>query len=177
MTTAPTQNEPQHPSARPAPPGPVPPKKKSHKLRWTLLALLGGIVGIIIAVSAGGGGTATTATPNAPTTNQSPGASKGIGSQDASGDVKLGSYTTDAIKVGHVGVTVTNHSSKRSDYMITVALESADGHTQYDTADVYVQNLEPGQTSSQDGIFTNTSTNPPANTKLVLKSVERTASF
>jgi hypothetical protein len=175
MTTAPTQNDPQHPSAPPAPPGPVPPKKKSHKLRWTLIGLTGGVIGIvIIVVSAAGGGTATT---NTPTTNQSPGVSRGIGSQDASGDIKLGSYTTDAIKVGHVQVTVTNHSSKRSDYMITVALESADGHTQYDTADVYAQNLEPGQTTSQDGIFASTSTNPPATAKLVLKSVERTASL
>jgi hypothetical protein len=177
MTTTPTQNDPQHPSAPPPPPGPVPPKKKSHKLRWTLLGLTGGIVAIIAIVSAAGGGTAKTTTPNTPTNNQSPGVSRGIGSQDATGDVKLGRYNTDVIKVGHVGVTVTNHSSKRSDYMITVALESADGHTQYDTADVYVQNLEPGQTTSQDGIFTNTSTNPPATAKLVLKSVERTASL
>jgi hypothetical protein len=176
MTTAPTQNEPQHPSARPAPPGPVPPKKKSHKLRWTLLGL-GGIVAIIAIATAAAGGAAKTTTPSTPTNNQSPGVSRGIGSQDATGDVKLGSYTTDVIKVGHVGVTVTNHSSKRSDYMITVALESADGRTQYDTADVYVQNLEPGQSTSQDGIFTNTSTNPPATAKLVLKSVERTASL
>jgi hypothetical protein len=177
MTTAPTQNDPQHPSAPPAPPGPVPPRKKSHKLRWTLLGLTGGIVAIIAIVSAAGGGTAKTTTPATPTNNQSPGVSRGIGSQDATGDVKLGSYTTDAIKVGHVAVTVTNHSSKRSDYVITVALESADGHTQYDTADVYVQNLEPGQTTSQGGMFVNTSTNPPPTAKLVIQSVERTASL
>src|SRR6478609_10270007 len=109
MTTAPTQNDPQHPSASPAPAGPVPPKKKSHKLRWTLLGL-GGVVGvIIIIVSATGGGTANTTTPSTPTNNQSPGVSRGIGSQDATGDVKLGSYTTDAAQFGHVGVTVTNH--------------------------------------------------------------------
>ena len=174
MTTAPTQNDPQYPSAAPPPPGPVPPKKKSHKLRWTLLGL-GGIVAIIAIATAAAGG--TTKTPSTPTTNQSPGVSHGIGSQDASGDVKLGSYTTDAAQFGHVGVTITNHSSKRSDYMITVALESADGHTQYDTADVYAQNLEPGQTTSQDGIFVHAPSNPPATAKLVLKSVERTASL
>ena len=50
-----------------------------------------------------------------------------------------------------VGVTITNHSSKRSDYLITVAVESANGHAQYDTADVYVQNPRiPCQTTSQD---------------------------
>lgn len=175
MTTAPTQHDPQHPSAPPPPPGPIQPKKKSHKLRWALLGV-GGIVGIIIVISTAAGG-GTTNTPSTPTTNQSPGVSHGIGSQNASGDVKLGSYTTDAAQFGHTGVTITNHSSKRSDYMITVALESADGHTQYDTADVYVQNLEPGQTTSQDGIFANAPTNPPATAKLVLKSVERTASL
>ena len=175
MTTAPTQNDPQQPSAPPAPPGPVPPKKKSHKLRWALLGV-GGIVGIIIVITTAAGG-GTTNTPSTPTTNQSSGVSQGIGSQNASGDVKLGSYTTDAAQFGHVAVTITNHSSKRSDYLITVAVESADGHTQYDTADVYVQNLEPGQTTSQDGIFANAPTKPPATAKLVLKSVERTASL
>ena len=39
------------------------------------------------------------------------------------------------------------------------------GVTAYDTADVYVQNLEPGQTTSQDGIFANAPTNPPATAK------------
>ena len=190
MTTAPTQNDPQYPSAAPPPPGPVPPKKKSHKLRWTLLGL-GGIVAIIAIATAAAGGTtktpstpttnqtpgATTKTPSTPRTNQSPGVSHGIGSQDASGDVKLGGYTTDAAQFGHVAVTITNHSSKRSDYLITVAVESANGHTQYDTADVYVQNLESGQTTSQDGIFVHAPSNPPATAKLVLKSVERTASL
>lgn len=73
-------------------------------------------------------------------------------------------------------VVVTNHSSKRSDYLITLALESADGKTQIDTADIFVQNLEPGQASPQQGIFLGTNSKPPADSKVVLKSVERTAS-
>ncbi|CAO5186465.1 conserved exported hypothetical protein [Frankia sp. AiPs1] len=47
-------------------------------------------------------------------------------------------------------VTVTNHSSKTSNYAITIAFESQDGKTQIGTGLVAVTNLAPGQQSPQD---------------------------
>lgn len=51
-------------------------------------------------------------------------------------------------------MTVTNHSSKTSDYSITVAFDSPDGKTQLDTAGAFVQNLAAGQASNQDATST-----------------------
>ena len=45
-------------------------------------------------------------------------------------------------------LTVTNHSSKASNYIITVAFDSPDGKTQLDTGNADVQNLAPGQNTS-----------------------------
>lgn len=114
------------------------------------------------------------------TTTPVAGVSQGVAAQDASHDVQVGALrvrkdfgvVTDAL----VRVTVTNRSSKRSDYIITVALESANGKTQIDTADVFVQNLEPGQTKSDTGDFLSVQ-RVPKHYKLVLQEVERTASY
>ncbi len=45
---------------------------------------------------------------------------------------------------------VLNHSSKSSDYIITVAFDSPDGKTQLDTGDATVSNLAAGQKTSTD---------------------------
>ncbi len=90
----------------------------------------------------------------------------------------VGKVATQAdTNLSQVPVTITNHSSKRSDYFVTVALESADGKTQIDTSTVIVQNLEPGQGTVQTGDFLATMTTaPPAGAKVVLQSVQRTSS-
>ena len=86
-----------------------------------VLSILGAIVviGVFSAIAAN-------------SSNQnSNGVSRGVGAQDASGDVTLGSWNYDAlVGVVKAPVTVTNHSTKRSDYDITLALETADGKTQ-----------------------------------------------
>jgi len=51
-------------------------------------------------------------------------------------------------------VTVTNNSSKPSNYIITIAFDSADGKTQLDTGLVSVNALAPGQKTEQDAIGT-----------------------
>jgi hypothetical protein len=160
------------------PPAPYPPPKRpSHKLRSTLLAVVA-LIGIIAVISAVAGGNKKSATnPPGASSSTSPGVSKGIGANNASGDVKIGKTTYDAqLSDTSVRVTVTNRSSKRSDYLITLALESSDGKTQLDTADLFVQNLEPGQSSPQTGDFLSLNAAPPAGSKVVLQSVERTAS-
>ena len=42
-------------------------------------------------------------------------------------------------------LSVTNHSSKSSNYLITIAFDSPDGTRQLDTGDASVDNLGPGQ--------------------------------
>ena len=52
---------------------------------------------------------------------------------------------------GHMASTVrvTNHSSKRSNYVVDVVFESADGSRQLASSTVFVNGLEPGQTTRQ----------------------------
>ena len=50
-------------------------------------------------------------------------------------------------------VSVVNHSSKTSNYIITVAFESPNGATQLDTGNAAVQNLAAGQSNRNGGIF------------------------
>jgi hypothetical protein len=105
----------------------------------------------------------------------SSGISKGVGTKDASGDIKVGKGVKDAA-LGWVSVpvTITNHSSKRSDYFVDLAIESADGSTQYDTTTVFAQAVEPGQKATEKGQFTKDGI--PVTAKIVIKSVQRTAS-
>lgn len=49
-------------------------------------------------------------------------------------------------------LTVTNHTAAPRDYLITVAFDSADGKTQYDSADTSLDTLEVGQTGSSIAI-------------------------
>jgi hypothetical protein len=42
-----------------------------------------------------------------------------------------------------------NHSSKTSNYLITVAFESPDGKTQLDTGNAVVNNLASGQSATE----------------------------
>jgi hypothetical protein len=53
---------------------------------------------------------------------------------------------------GHMASTVrvTNHSSKRSNYVVDVVFESADGSRQLAARTVSVNDLEPGQTTQQE---------------------------
>jgi hypothetical protein len=105
------------------------------------------------------------------------GVSTALGTKDATGDVALAKTVTfDDAGIAHVIMTVTNHSSKPSNYLIDVAVNSADGKTQLDTATALVSNLDPGQRSVQDLVFSSL-TKAQAKTALVtLKSVFRTAS-
>ena len=109
------------------------------------------------------------------TKKPSSGISKGVGSKDASGDIKVGKPVKDAA-LGWVSVpvTITNHSSKRSDYFVDLAIESADGSTQYDTTTVIAQVVESGQKATEKGQFIKDGI--PATAKVVIKSVQRTAS-
>ena len=157
------------PPPQPVPPVPPVPPKKSHRLRNTLLGIVGLIVAIAVIASAAGG------SKHHGSSSSNSGVSQGVASQDATGDVKLGLVQApDAIGIRYEKITVVNHSSKRSDYMISVAVQSADGKTQYDTGTALINNVDPSQTASDKVMFTN---HIPAGAKVVLKTVQRTASL
>jgi hypothetical protein len=157
---------------------PQPAHKKSHKLRWLFIAIAAFVVLIAIISAASGGSKDSKSGSNStakPASGASAGISKGLGSSDASADVTLGKPDASNGFSIDVPINVTNHSSKRSDYFVDISLVSADGKTQYDTALAAIQNLDPGQKSTDKASFLKLTT-MPAGAKVIIKSVQRTAS-
>jgi len=100
--------------------------------------------------------------------------SKGIGSKDATADVTgLECTEPDIAGYSYAKVTITNNSSKPSDYFITVVAESADGATRYDDTIVTAMALNSGQTTTVEGPFLN---ELPAGAVCKVSEVQRTAS-
>lgn len=173
--------EPQYPGGPPQyPGGPGQPaqKKKGIPAWGWILIILGALVlicgggGIILA---GMGGKAVVDAVDSAIASASAAASggvdQGLGSQDASGDVVLGTPVTDeAAGMVTVPITVTNNSEKRSNYSIDVSAETADGATQLDTTFAYVENVEPGQSAQGEAVFFKSF---PAGTVFVVKEVSR----
>lgn len=133
-----------------------PPQKKKHTVRNVILGIIGLIVVIVIisSVASGGGSkknddSTAKSQGNTGTKNSSGSAQKSV--TDHSEDVKITKCAKDpTTEFPTATVSVTNNSSKASDYSITVAFESSDGKTQYDTGLAAVSNLAPGQSTSQD---------------------------
>jgi hypothetical protein len=162
---------------RPAAPfGARSPKVGGHTARTVLLGILGIIVVIVaVTVAVSSAQSSNNATPGA--TTPSAGVSKGLGAHDASADVNVGALTWDSnLGAASVPVTVTNQSSKRSDYVITVGLETADGKVHLGSGNALVFNLEPGRSAPQTANFLGVSARPPAGAKVVLQLVQRTPS-
>lgn len=160
---------------------PAPLPKKKHTFRNIVLGAIGAIVLIVIIATAASGSKKDNGAnngnnqPAGTTTSAAPGVSKGLGSKDASGDIKLGKPDASNGFSIDVPVTAKNSSSKRSDYIVSLSLESADGSTQYDTATALLENVEPGQTATDTASFLKQSKLPPG-AKIVIKEVQRTAS-
>lgn len=97
------------------------------------------------------------------------------GGSGAAGDVSISSCGTDSLGQLEAVLSVTNNSSKSSDYMIEVVFESADGSTQLDSSIAFVSNLAPGQKASTEAIsFTDA---PAGDFKCRVTDVTRTASL
>jgi hypothetical protein len=145
-----------------APPGPgyAPPAQAKTRGKGCLIAVLilavlfvAGVA-VFIAILVTGSKAIDRVSHALASTGTSGGIDNGIGTASAIKDVVLGSAVTfDGAGLAHLQVTVTNHSSKRSDYDITVAVVSADGKTQYDSDEEFVDSLDPGQTKVEDFIF------------------------
>jgi hypothetical protein len=138
-----------------------------RKKRYLFIIAILLVIGLSVASSRGSKDDASPKTVS--------GVDKGIGSADASADVSgavLGQ--PDAIGFRTVMLTVTNNSSKRSNYMIDLSIESPDGTTQYDTSFASVNNLEPGQTTNVDAL--STTRDIPVDAIVTIKTVSRLAS-
>jgi hypothetical protein len=98
----------------------------------------------------------------------------GLGSSSANKDAKIIKCAVDNLGDLDAVVKITNHSSKRSDYSVTVEYDSKSGKNQLDTGDVFVQHLRPGQSTTQHA--TSMGTAPKKGFTCQLSEVERTAS-
>jgi len=159
-------------------------KGKSHTGVIVGVAVLGGVLLLgLVAVAFGSnqpqpGSAASSASPRTSSAPIAPGATptrsveKGIGSQDASGDVTLGPIKKSEFGGVTVVVMAKNSSPKRSNYAVDLAAESPDGKTQYATTLAYIENVEPGQTAKDEAAFIE---DIPANAKVVVQTVERTS--
>jgi hypothetical protein len=102
--------------------------------------------------------------------------SQGGGSADASADVSVPQIVREGegeFGIAYGEVTITNNSSERSDYFVTIVAESPDGATRHDETVVMVIDLEPGQSTTERGMFPS---DVPDDAVLKLTEVQRTAS-
>lgn len=102
--------------------------------------------------------------------------SQGAGSADASADVSEPQVVREGqgeLGIVYAEVTITNNSSERSDYFVTIVAESPDGATRHDETLVSVIDLDPGQSTTERGPFT---ADVPDDAVLKLTEVQRTAS-
>jgi hypothetical protein len=141
------------------------------KIKTVLVAVLG--VACVLG-AAGCSSSRTSRGGSTPTTHE---VSKGVAA--AAKDVKVGRWhqAKSAVSpVVTVKVVITNSSSKRSDYIVDLALESADGTMEYETTPVLVDGLAAGRTTTRTASFVSVNVKLPKTAKVVMKSVERTSS-
>src|SRR5262245_16247242 len=101
----------------------------------------------------------------------------GLGSQDATADGGVPVLEApDAIGVSYITIPVTNNASGRSNYFIEVAIESADGATQYETTSAFLSGVEPGQSASAQGMVAWGTEPAPSDATVRVTTVQRTAS-
>ncbi|HEY1485143.1 MAG TPA: hypothetical protein VGF84_03500 [Micromonosporaceae bacterium] len=106
-----------------------------------LVAVIGGVTGVTL-FGSGGAASSTSDTTE---------------SRIAAGDVKLTKCAVDPGKGWpRATLMVTNNSTVRASYVVTIAFQSDDGATQYSSASTSVQALAPGQkaTAVAEGLTT-----------------------
>ena len=69
-------------------------------------------------------------------------------------------------------VTITNHSSKRSNYIVDLGIMTSDGQTNFAATMVSAEGLKAGQTVTRAAHFTTTQ-ELPADAKLTVVGVAR----
>lgn len=149
------------------------PKKPRRKWPW----ITGAVVVVLIIISAATGGSSNKDSDDtasaAPVVNSEPSAAPSPSSSSATSssptgspstqashksssnskpfqhteDVKITSCAADELGFANAKVVVTNHSSKGSNYVITVAFEAQNGTVQVGTGTAVINDLQPGQSS------------------------------
>ncbi len=110
---------------------------------------------------------------SAPKTTPAPSVSQKPVSKEAWGDVKVSAIRVDAkLKMPVADVTITNHSSKSSNYIVGLSITAADGKTPLETAVVHTQSLAPGHAVDLAAHF-RTTQQLPAGAKLTIVDVAR----
>jgi hypothetical protein len=169
--TTPTGWGPQTPPAQYAPP--IKEAKPFYRKWWfwvfivTPIVLFAGCTAITIGALSG----VDTDSSLTEATNES-GISQGVGSKDASADVKLVRFSgPDVLGLMTVHIEVTNNSSERSDYYIEMALVDKAGNN-VGMTNAVADNIEPGQKAKAEAQF---STSDGAD-EVKVTEVSRTAS-
>lgn len=98
------------------------PRNKRHLVRNSVFAVIG--LGVVIGIATSA---SSSKHADAPAKPASPGVSKGIAAKDASADVTKVTCSDAGFGLAEGKVAITNHSSKRSDYFVTVVFIAADG--------------------------------------------------
>jgi hypothetical protein len=75
-------------------------------------------------------------------------------SADEARDVEVARCDTNAAGLMHATLSVTNHSPKASNYVITVSFNSRGGGTRLDTGSAFVSSLAPDQTTEAEALGT-----------------------
>jgi hypothetical protein len=103
------------------------------------------VLGIAVVAASGSSSKSGSSTPG------SSAASTG-GSHPATADVAITkcALASNDLEGPDASLQVLNHSSKSSNYIITIAFDSPDGKTQLDTGNATVSNLAAGQKTSTD---------------------------
>lgn len=114
--------------------------------------LIVGISSSLLALAASGETAGTSGNSDSSSASSDSGDSSGSGDNIPEDDVDIASCTTDSLGSPEAKIKITNHSSKPSNYIVEVAFESADGSTQIDTSMVAVNNLQPGQSATEDAV-------------------------
>jgi hypothetical protein len=133
-------------------------------IRSVAVALV--ITGGVMATAASGDTTSSNASSSGDSS-----VDKGLGAYDAKSDVGPPELVQDG-SLSYAQVRITNHSSKRSNYFVTIVADSPDGATRISDTMVSVMNLDPGQHAMEKGLLTQ---DLPVGTKLTVIEVQRTA--
>lgn len=138
-----------------------------RKKRWWVLAVV--VVVVIAAAASSGGGKKNSASRHSGVSTLS-----GNETHPPQDDVAVTGCTAGVAGTVTATVTVTNHSSQRSDYLIGVTFQDGAGVQIGDTSRT-ADNVDAGQTARIDaGAFVS---GDATGVKCVIKSVQRTASL
>ncbi|MCB1041182.1 MAG: hypothetical protein KDA94_16855 [Acidimicrobiales bacterium] len=122
-----------------------------------ILIVLVALTAVVAAAASGsesdGGGDSkgSDTTAAAGDTTASDAGTKSSGEASEVDDVKVNTCgKDDTLGFAQANITVTNNSSKASNYMIEITFTSKDGKTQIGTGNSFIQNLAPGQNKTED---------------------------